>query len=571
MKVILLVVLIFSSGIFSKDAGEAIPNVTWDISGIGEERPLKLIGKLFYVHQYHLDLAFGRVNSYLCLFRNTEYQKFSNLEDGVGYEAILDNNACQNGEVNLPWLVVSKQATTSDNLVIELSMPNNFADARLKLTLEEETSLANPYGVLTLDYNYLSMGGAPLYNATYESSVLDNNQVQFQATVFLDNGILTGTALGQTLLFYGTKILHNQNSDGYGTVTELVFAPNADNAYANVVPQFFPAGYTKNYPDGNPANITTTNFAYNNNVVKYETTTGYTGQKNQIYNADTTAFEPSSPGTELCVSRTNSWNYVPPKRYGVFNSSGDRITFSTADITQVQTASYNYANPEGNTLWNANPKIKIFSSSWIGTALQCKKLADGTSFGDGLCPGTDMNDPNPTAQIVRINGHDYQNFPLFDVPEGTVLTIDNPGVDGNEYYVRQLGVAMVYPAKPQGDADCDSLTIQPSLTTPDHTFFNYPVVATPRTGAVLVNKLNATKDLFSQSRGLALKYSKDGDEDGDGILNYLDAFPIDNSKGLDADHDFIVDTEDINGTTPFQQDWTNHKHLDKAIFSNYLK
>ena len=569
MKVIILIVLIFSSGIFSKDGGEAIPNVTWDISGIGEERPLKLIGKLFYVHQYHLDLAFGRVNSYLCLFRNTEYQKFSNLEDGVGYEAILDNNACQNGEVNLPWLVVSKQATTSDNLVIELSMPNNFADARLKLNLEEETSLANPYGVLTLDYNYLSMGGAPLYNATYESSVLDNNQVQFQATVFLDNGILTGTALGQTLLFYGTKILHNQNSDGYGTVTELVFAPNADNAYANVVPQFFPAGYTKNYPDGNPANITTTNFAYNNNVVKYETTTGYTGQKNQIYNADTTALEPSSPGTELCVSRTNSWNYVPPKRYGVFNSSGDRITFSTADITQVQTASYNYANPEGNTLWNANPKIKIFSSSWVGTALQCKKLADETPFGNGLCPGTEMNDPNPTAQIVRINGHDYQNFPLFDVPEGTVLTIDNPGVDGNEYYVRQLGVAKVYPAKPQGDADCDSLTIQASLTTPDHTFFNYPVVATPRTGAVLVNKLNATKDLFSQSLGNY--YSKDGDADSDGVPNYLDAFPTDPLKSLDADHDIVDDAEDINGTTPFQQDWTNYKYLEIDMYSNYLK
>tara|TARA_B100002019_G_scaffold15363_1_gene12183 strand:+ start:312 stop:2021 length:1710 start_codon:yes stop_codon:yes gene_type:complete len=569
MKVILLIVLIFSSGIFSKDAGNAIPNVTWDISGIGEERPLKLIGKLFFVHQYHLDLAFGRVNDYLCLFRNTEYQKFSNLEDGVGYEAILDNNACQNGEVNLPWLVVSKQATTSDNLVIELSMPNNFADARLKLTLEEETSLANPYGVLTLDYNYLSMGGAPLYNATYESSVLDSNQVQFQATVFLDNGILTGTALGQTLLFYGTKILHNQNSGGYGTVTELVFAPNAVNAYANAVPQFFPAGYTKNYPDGNPANITTTNFAYNNNVVKYETTTGYTGQKNQIYNADTTTLEPSSPGTELCVSRTNSWDYVPPKRYGVFNSSGDRITFSTADITQVQTASYNYLNPEGNTLWNANPKIKIFSSSWVGTALQCKKLADGTSFGDGLCPGTDINDPNPTAQIVRINGHDYQNFPLFDVPEGTVLTIDNPGVDGNEYYVRQLGVAKVYPAKPQGDADCDSLTIQAPLSTPDHTFFNYPVVATPRTGAVLVNKLNATKDLFSQSLGNY--YSKDGDADSDGVPNYLDAFPTDPLKSLDADHDIVDDAEDINGTTPFQQDWTNYKHLEKAIYSNYLK
>ncbi len=569
MRLSLFIFLIFNSYLFSNNA---IPIKNWDaiLPNIGEDRPLKLIGKLFFIHQYHLDLAFGRVNDYLCLFRNTEYQNFSNLEDGIGYEAILDNNACQNGEVNLPWLVVSKQATTSDNLVMEMSMPNNFADARMKLILEEETSTANPYGVLTLDYNYLSMGGVPLYNATYESSVLDSNEVEFQATVFIDNAILSGTATGQTLLFYGTKILHNQSSAaGYGTVTELVFAPNADNAYANVVPQFFPAGYTKNYPDGNPANITTTNFAYNDNVVKYETITGYTGQKNQIYNADTTALEPSSPGTELCVSRTGSWDYVPPKRYGVFKEDGNRISFSTADITQVQTASYNYANPEGNTLWNANPKIKIFSSSWVGTALQCKKLADGTSFGDGLCPGTDINDPNPTAQIVRINGHDYQNFPLFDVPEGTVLTIDNPGVDGNEYYVRQLGVAKVYPAKPQGDADCDSLTIQAPLSTPDHTFFNYPVVATPRTGAVLVNKLNATKDLFSQSLGNY--YSKDGDADSDGVPNYLDAFPTDPLKSLDADHDIVDDAEDINGTTPFQQDWTNYKHLEKAIYSNYLK
>jgi len=569
MRLSLFIFLIFNSYLFSNNA---IPIKNWDaiLPNIGEDRPLKLIGKLFFIHQYHLDLAFGRVNDYLCLFRNTEYQNFSNLEDGIGYEAILDNNACQNGEVNLPWLVVSKQATTFDNLVMEMSMPNNFADARMKLILEEETSTANPYGVLTLDYNYLSMGGVPLYNATYESSVPDSNEVEFQATVFIDNAILSGTATGQTLLFYGTKILHNQSSAaGYGTVTELVFAPNADNAYANIVPQFFPAGYTKNYPDGNPANITTTNFAYNDNVVKYETITGYTGQKNQIYNADTTALEPSSPGTELCVSRTGSWDYVPPKRYGVFNEDGNRISFSTTDITQVQTASYNYANPEGNTLWNANPKIKIFSSSWVGTALQCKKLADGTPFGDGICPGTDMNDPNPTAQIVRINGHDYQNFPLFDIPEGTVLTIDNPGVDGNEYYVRQLGVAKVYPAKPQGDADCDSLTIQASLTTPDHTFFNYPVVATPKTGAVLVNKLNATKDLFSQSQGSY--YPKDGDADNDGVLNYLDAFPTDPLKSLDADHDLVDDADDPNGITPFQQDWTNYKHLEKAIYSNYLK
>ena len=147
MRLSLFIFLIFNSYLFSNNA---IPIKNWDtiLPTIGEDRPLKLIGKLFFIHQYHLDLAFGRVNDYLCLFRNTEYQNFSNLEDGVGYEAILDNNACQNGEVNLPWLVVSKQATTSDNLVIEMSMPNNFADARMKLILEEETSTANPYGVL---------------------------------------------------------------------------------------------------------------------------------------------------------------------------------------------------------------------------------------------------------------------------------------------------------------------------------------------------------------------------------------------------------------------------------------
>ncbi len=566
MKVILLILLIFSSGIFSKDAGEAIPNMTWDISGLPENVPLKLVGKLFFVHQYHLDVAFGRVNDYLCLFRTTQYKNFSNLEDEVGspvgYKAILDNNACQNGEPSLPWLVVSKQATSSDNLVMEMSMPNNLADPRLKLTLEEETSLANPYGVLNLDYKYVSMGttnsegvlnfprfgpmNTPLYNTTYKSSLVGSDQVQYEAAVYIDGMLLTDATAGQISFFYGTKILHNKNSGGHGTVTEFIF----NSALGN-------------FPAGPPFKVTTTNFAYNNNVVKYETITGVgvdAGQKNQIYNADTSALEASSPGTELCVSRTSTWKFVPSKRYGVYNSSGNRISFSTNDPTQTQTASYNYSNPEGNILWDG--KIKIFSTSWVGTALQCKKIADGTPFGNTICPGTSLEAANPTEQIVRINGEDYQNFPLFDVPEGTVLTIDNPGNpaidgydDGNEYYVRQLGDAKVYPARPQGDAECDSLTIQLSKVTPDHKFFNYPVVTTPRTGAVLVNRLTAITDLYSPTQGSY--YSKDGDQDNDGVPNYLDAFPTDDQKSLD-------------NAIPFQQDWTNYKYLEIDMYSNYV-
>ena len=571
MKIIFLISLLFTSYSFSNNA---IPVKTWDLDNYGENAPIKLIGKLFFIHQYYLDLAFGRVNDYLCLFRNTDYQNFSNLEDGVGYEAILDNNACENGEANLPWLVVSKQATTSDNLVMEISMPNNVADARLKFTLEEETSLANPYGVLTLDYKYVSMGNVPrlgpentpLYNTTYRSSVLENNQVKYEAAVFIDKAILTPNIdAEQESYFFGTKILHTQNSGGHGTVTEFDFRPS-NSPFLNVTPGFFPNGYTKAYPDGNPFIITTTNFAYNDNVVKYETHSGYTGQKIQIYNADTSSLETPLANEELCVSRTGSWEYVPAIRYGVFDSSGNRISFVTSNPqTDFQTADYNYVTT--NTLWDG--KIKIFSSGWLGNALQCKKIADGTHFGNGLCPGTSMLDiPNPTVRIVRINGEDYQNFPLFDIPEGTVLTVDQTGA---EYYVRHLGVAKVYPAKPQGDTDCNSLTIQASMDTPDHKFFNYPNVVSPRTGAVLVNKLNTTTDLFSYSKGL--KYTKNGDADNDGIPNYLDAFPEDATKSLDADHDFIDDSEDTNanGTTPFLQDWTNHKHFEKAIYSNYLK
>jgi hypothetical protein len=100
------------------------------------------------------------------------------------------------------------------------------------------------------------------------------------------------------------------------------------------------------------------------------------------------------------------------------------------------------------------------------------------------------------------------------------------------------------------------LTIQPSEVTPDHKFFNYPVVTTPRTGAVLVNRLTAITDLYSPTQGSY--YSKDGDQDNDGVPNYLDAFPTDDQKSLD-------------NAIPFQQDWTNFKYLELDMYSNYVK
>ena len=108
-----------------------------------------------------------------------------------------------------------------------------------------------------------------------------------------------------------------------------------------------------------------------------------------------------------------------------------------------------------------NGTVKIFSGSWVGTGMQCKKIADGSFYGNTICPGTAIGD---VATIVLINGEYYSNFPFFDVPEGPVLT----DAQGNEYYIRQLGVKKVYPMKPVGDSDCATLTLQATLDTPDH-------------------------------------------------------------------------------------------------------
>ena len=574
MKKILFLTLIFSSSIFS------FPDLnTFDKTKLIWKNP-----KIFYVHQYLLDVAFGRVNSYLCLINNTDYENNSNLEDGIGYKVILDNAACEGTEVSRPWTIVSKQETENSNLEMELSIggPDEITDYKMKLILEEETSDSNPYGTLTLDYSAVLKGNSiPIYVATYESGKLSENQIKFEAAYYLD-GVVVNNLLpaGYEKYFYSSKIIHTSNSGGYGTANAFYFSPNATNPalggvkyidyFAQIYPQYFPVGYTGNYPDGNPISIQTVNFAYNDKVIKFEVTEGYTGAKNGVWlNAGPSGggqFQASSQNSELCVARTGSWTYVGPKNYGVYNTSGDRINNNPdGDGNPNTPLSVNYDLQAINNITanNAtfNGTVKIFSGSWVGTGMQCKKIADGSSYGNTICPGTSIGD---VATIVLINGEYYSNFPFFDVPEGTVLT----DAQGNEYYIRQLGVKKVYPMKPVGDSDCATLTLQATLDTPDHKFFNYPVINIPKSGAVLVNKFssNPLADEYLQGKS----FSKIGDDDGDGVLNLLDAFPEDALKSLDADQDDVDDAVD-NNITPFQPDWTNFKNLEKSLYSNYLK
>jgi len=95
VKKILLILLFFLGNSFS------FPELSsFDIS-----KPIKRNSKITYVHQYQVDVGFGRMSSYLCFFNQTEYKDFMNLKDGIGYKAIIDNAQCGEPEKNLPWIV----------------------------------------------------------------------------------------------------------------------------------------------------------------------------------------------------------------------------------------------------------------------------------------------------------------------------------------------------------------------------------------------------------------------------------------------------------------------------------
>ena len=190
----------------------------------------------------------------------------------------------------------------------------------------------------------------------------------------------------------------------------------------------------------------------------------------------------------------------------------------------------------------------------------CKKVKDGSHYdGNNVCPGTAGQVHVP----VVIGDETYENFPLFNIPDGQVL-VENGST--NEYYVRVLRPRKVYAEEPI--SSCASLTVPASMDTPDHSFFNHPVQTIPKSGAILVNGYSSesSKDLYASGN----KYTKDLDEDGDGIVNYLDAFATDSSKSTDDDYDGIDDSLeqsiDIAQFLPAVD-----KKLELSLFSGYVK
>ena len=140
-----------------------------------------------------------------------------------------------------------------------------------------------------------------------------------------------------------------------------------------------------------------------------------------------------------------------------------------------------------------------------------QKVKDGTHYnGTDMCPGIGGQLHTP----VILNGEVYENFPLMDIPDGTVVKDSS----NNEYYIRVLRPRTVYAEAPL--SECASMNIGLAKDTPTHTFLNYLELDYPRVGAVLVNRLenNPTKDVAFNGR----KWTATYDSDGDGVINSLD-------------------------------------------------
>tara|TARA_B100002019_G_C21246775_1_gene588776 strand:+ start:123 stop:1880 length:1758 start_codon:yes stop_codon:yes gene_type:complete len=520
MKIFLFFLLIVSNVSFSID-----------INNIDRSKAVWTDFKVQLNHQVALMVGFSRIDNYLCLFRDTDYKNNSNLKDPdnsstIGYKAILDEVKCGTGKQNSPWVVKSEQATSSSNLAIEIFNPKETRDTRAKIIVQEEATSSNPYGKIQLDYLFTTKPDAdPLYVGYFNSMLgfgrargmqlsdmssheffkphedLYSTTVQFETAVLVDSVIIDPSyyMLGQGQEFYGSLITHIPNVGGIGEVHAYYW----DSLFPIPNPNGSSYG---NFPDGTPTMIKEVRFTYDNDFVLYiETNT-----------IDMSNWRPN--GGMRCLKRDESWNYVPSWfGYGIYDSNGDRLVGNNLGIT------VDYSGPIQTSSETFNGQITINSGSSITVGWACKKVKDGTHYNNNdICPNTSEGQ---TSVNQFINGENYENFPLFDIPDGQVL-IDS---SGNEYYVRHLRPRIVFAEYEL--SNCDSLDLPTSGVyprTPDHTYFPYPELTMPNSGAILVNKL-ANKPL-EDSYANGKFHNKDTDSDSDGVLDLLDAYPEDPTK-----------------------------------------
>lgn len=513
-----------------------------DIESISKTKAIWTDHTLQIYHDFNLLEAFRPINQGLCQINNSDYENWINLNTladpitkempssydssnssddvfNLGYKSNINDRNCGVFEDNFFNVIKASQASDDSPLIINsYKVRDSLSDSRFQIEITEDVSNNNPYGILKYDLNIYGLArdnglylahAESRYDEAKENVIVDS--ITWVDAVIINQNLTPGT-VSET---YRAKINHAVGGSGYGTIIGMTQG-GFDAQVTNVAT---PHG---SFPDGIPDSISTTNFAYNDNFLLFNTSTStfpgspYDGQFIQSQTNET---------GESCIDRKNFWSYVPSFGYGVYDSSGDRLSNTEITVTY---------NDLSLGLTGAN----------INIASVCKDMADGSAADDAGCLDGGGE------------GNRYQSVPIIDIPDKTVVQDS----EGNEYYIRVLKPRKVYAY--QDLTQCDGLSIQDSIDTPDHKTFVYlNEKSIPPSGAILFNQFESGDTIDIQYLGKV--FIANNDDDGDMVLNFLDAFPEDASKTTDDDYDMIEDSED---TDISQKIMTWIKHLNKEIF-----
>jgi len=520
-------------------------NASYNIDDIDKNKPVWTDHTVSLYHQFFLMEAFRPLNVGLCEIENSDYENWINLnkiadpvskdmpddfnpaettEDifNLTYKANINQRNCGTNENNYVHMVKAHQVDNSEPLYITTYNKNgDVSDTRRELIISEEKTESNPYGVIEHNFGIFgNLSGKGLYLAKTKSEMNeDNTKVEVKSMSLIDYVLLNqNLQAGLVKEMYSAFIIHEIGGGGHGTITSFSWGQYNFSLAAQ--------GLTHGvYPDGIPDIVATTNFAYDDNYLVYKKTFSQTPSSPYVGSQTTV-------GENICLSRDNYWTYVPDNLgYGVYDINGERVSDNSGfSVSYTQ-------DVEGYGTWNG---LLTLSGTGLNIPYVCKNVADGAIVTNDLC-----------------STYGFEYFPLFDVPDGTVLATET-----EFFYVRQLKPRITYSV--EDISNCQNLVIEDTVQTPDHKEFTYLESEIPPSGAILFNQFSENTELDSFYNGLA--YIANEDSDGDGVLNFLDAFPNDSAKSKDDDYDGIEDSLDseVNQAIPFWE-----KYLDKDLFSNY--
>ena len=457
------------------------------------------------VYQVNVNIPFGQLNRYLCLFNKTEYRRFANLQKteevpAHAYLTRLDQAQCGISSDDNAHLVRATQTSPDSPITVEYWNGAVASDSNvyaLKAVVSEEASEQNPFGIMTLDSEAYGKENPSkmLLRWRSQSSRIDDSTVQYKVVEWLDGYVIDQSRdPGFSEEYYAVNVIYEEGDSGYGTVINKLFRPDLAGGSSSGA-----------YPDGIPVVSGATNIAFDKDHIRFENFSDlYMSGVQQKSNAK---------NYSSCISRSNPWGYVPRWGYGVYDENGDRNTENFAA---------SYVGADGNTV---NLEINGFQAT---PPVACRSLFDGSV----------VDKPIYSEECGQQAYPGPATLPIVDVPDLTTITSSS----GQKYIVRQLKPRIVYPEVDM--ANCASLTVRDTLAVENHKFFdgNNLDTALPRGGAVLVNEFSSDKTRDPNYSGVS--YLPLEDADGDGVPNFKDAFPEDPARSADEDFDGIDDSED---------------------------